>query len=326
MAKEITLLNPYNQQPLEVANDKLIDAKGKEFEKVAGAYRLVQDDNYTENFGFQWNKFTKTQIDRFSEQSSQSKTRFFAVTEWDKKDLSGENVLEVGSGAGRFSQVVLDETKANLYSVDYSNAVEANFKNNGHHQDRLQLFQASIYELPFAPASFDRVFCFGVLQHTPDVKKSVQSLAQMVKPGGELLVDFYPIRGWWTKVHAKYIFRPWTKRMSHEKLLCRIEKNANWMIRLSQFFNKIGIGKLTNRFIPICDIKNTLPPDLTKEQLKEWVILDTFDMFSPEYDQPQRVETVRQWFEEFGIKVDFAGTINFEGNNLVTAVKGIKKG
>ncbi|WP_299453614.1 class I SAM-dependent methyltransferase [uncultured Microscilla sp.] len=326
MAKEITLLNPYNQQPLEVANDKLIDAKGKEFEKVAGAYRLVQDDNYTENFGFQWNKFAKTQIDRFSEQSSQSKTRFFAVTKWDNQDLSGENVLEVGSGAGRFSQVVLDETNANLYSVDYSNAVEANFKNNGHHQDRLQLFQASIYELPFAPASFDRVFCFGVLQHTPDVKKSVQSLAQMVKPGGELLVDFYPIRGWWTKIHAKYIFRPWTKRMSHEKLLRRIEKNAGWMIRLSQFFNRIGIGKLTNRFIPICDIKNTLPPDLTKEQLKEWVILDTFDMFSPEYDQPQRVETVRQWFEEFGIEVDFAGTINFEGNNLVTAVKGIKKG
>jgi SAM-dependent methyltransferase len=325
MAQEITLLNPYNQQTLQVTDKKLTDADGQEFEKIAGAYRLVQDDNYTENFGFQWNKFAQTQIDRFSEQSSQSKTRFFAVTEWDKLDLSQENVLEVGSGAGRFSQVVLDETQAHLYSVDYSNAVEANFKNNGHHQDRLRLFQASIYDLPFAPASFDRVFCFGVLQHTPDVKKSVQSLAQMVKPGGELLVDFYPIRGWWTKIHAKYIFRPWTKRMSHEKLLRRIEKNAGWMIRLSQFFNKIGIGKITNRFIPICDIKNTLPPDLTKEQLKEWVILDTFDMFSPEYDQPQRVETVRQWFEEFGIEVTFAGTINFEGNNLVTAVKGVKK-
>lgn len=41
-----------------------------------------------------------------------------------------------------------------------------------------------------------KVFCFGVLQHTPDVNKSVQCLAEMVKPGGELAVDFYPIRGW----------------------------------------------------------------------------------------------------------------------------------
>lgn len=323
MAEEITLLNPYNQQALHAQGDKLVDNKGQTFAKVAGAYRFVQDDNYTQNFGFQWNKFTKTQIDRFSEQSSQSKSRFFAVTQWDKEDLSNQNILEVGSGAGRFSQVVLDETQANLYSVDYSNAVEANYQNNGHHaHQRFHLFQASVYDLPFAAQSFDKVFCFGVLQHTPDVKKSVENLATMVKPGGELIVDFYPIRGWWTKIHAKYIFRPWSKNMPHNKLLRRIEKNAQWMINVSRFFNKIGVGRLTNRFIPICDIKNTLPANLSKEQLREWVILDTFDMFSPEYDQPQRVETVAQWFKEFGLEVTFAGTINFEGSNLVSAVKG----
>jgi cyclopropane fatty-acyl-phospholipid synthase-like methyltransferase len=91
-----------------------------------------------------------------------SKTRFFAETNWDKEDLTGKNILEVGSGAGRFTQIILDHTNANLYSVDYSNAVEANYKNNGPHQ-RLQLFQASIYEMPFAKAQFDKVICIGVL-------------------------------------------------------------------------------------------------------------------------------------------------------------------
>ena len=43
---------------------------------------------------------------------------------WNETDLSGCNVLEVGSGAGRFTEVVLTYTKANLYSVDYSNAVK----------------------------------------------------------------------------------------------------------------------------------------------------------------------------------------------------------
>ncbi|MEI2748908.1 MAG: methyltransferase domain-containing protein [Ferruginibacter sp.] len=61
-------------------------------------------------------------------------------------------MLEVGSGAGRFTQIALDHTKANLYSVDYSNAVEANYKNNGPNQ-RLKLYQASVYELPFAPGT-----------------------------------------------------------------------------------------------------------------------------------------------------------------------------
>ncbi len=325
----ITFINPYNKQKLTqiTRNEQEIleDKEGKRFLKIKGAFRFVADDNYTENFGFQWNKFTKTQIDKFSE-SNQSTERFLAVTQWDKEDLKNKNILEVGSGAGRFSEVVLANTNGNLYSVDYSNAVEANFKNNEHYGERLQLFQASIYEMPFENNSFDKVFCFGVLQHTPDFKKSVQALIDMAKPNAEVIVDFYPIKGWWTKIHAKYIFRPFTKKMSHEKLLKKIEKNANFMIKLSRFFDKIGVGKITNRFIPICDIKNTLPyQQLSPQELREWVILDTFDMFSPEYDQPQKLSTVKKWFEEMNMKEVEAKFISYGNGNSIAVVKGIKK-
>jgi len=319
---QIPFVNPQTQQILTPVGEFMQDEAGNRFAKANDIARFVEASNYTENFGFQWNNFAKTQIDRFSDTHNQSKDRFFAVTGWDKQDLTGQNILEVGSGAGRFSQVVLDNTKANLYSVDYSNAVEANWQNNGHHGARFTLAQASVYELPFPKKSFDKVFCFGVLQHTPDFKKSIQCLTEMLKPGGELIVDFYPIRGWWTKIHAKYIFRPITKRMTHPKLLKRITNNANWLIRASQFFTKIGVGKLTNRFLPICDIKHTLPPNLTTAQRREWVILDTFDMFSPEHDHPQRLTTVKKWFEEFGLKRVEADFINYEQNNQVAAVRG----
>ena len=96
------------------------------------------------------------------------------------------------------------------------------------------------------------------------------------------------------------------------------------MISATTFFNKIGIGKFVNRFIPICDIKGTLPQGLTKEELKEWCILDTFDMFSPEYDQPQKVSTVKKWFEENGMEKVWGGTIIFD-NSTAYVVKGIKK-
>jgi len=233
--------------------------------------------------------------------------------------------LEVGSGAGRFTQIVLDYTKANLYSIDYSDAVSANFRNNAHHGGRLKLFQASVYDMPFTDNSFDKVFCFGVLQHTPDFRKSVQCLVSKAKPGGEIVVDFYPIRGWWTKINAKYIFRPFTKKMNHEKLLKKIDRNADWMIKASSFFDKIGIGRLVNRFIPVCGIKGTLPKNLSKQELREWVVLDTFDMFSPEYDNPQKLETVRNWFIEFGMDVTFAGTVNYGDNFRAVVVRGIKK-
>jgi SAM-dependent methyltransferase len=321
----IQLINPVNQLPLKKNGEDWVDAEGNKFPVIGGVVRIVSDTNYTDSFGFQWNRFQKTQIDRESANNQHSKERFFAESGWDKEDLSGKNILEVGSGAGRFSKVVLDHTRGNLYSVDYSDAVTANFKNNGHYSDRFHLFQASVYEMPFPDNSFDKVFCFGVLQHTPDFKKSVKALIDKVKPGGELIVDFYPIRGWWTKVHAKYIWRPFTKRMSHEKLLRRIERNVDCLTKTYNFFNTIKLGKLVNRFIPIVDIRGTLPPNLTKEELREWVILDTFDMFSPQHDHPQRISTVKKWFEEYGMKVTFADYIRFGNNFSAATVKGIKK-
>lgn len=318
----IKFINPFSNEELQMTDGGLYHSEKIVFKKINGAYRVLEsDENYTENFGYQWNKFVKTQID--DQQNNISKIRFFAETNWDKEDLAGKNVLEVGSGAGRFSEVILNHTKANLYSVDYSNAVEANYKNNGHHGDRLRLFQASIYDMPFAPGQFDKVVCVGVLQHTPDVERSVKSLISMVKPGGELVVDFYPVRGWWTKLHAKYIFRPYTKRLSHEKLYKKIDSNIDWLIKTYRFFSKAGVGKITNRFLPICDIDGTLPKNLTKEQLREWCVLDTFDMFGPQYDQPQRLSTVVNWFGKYGMKKIHGRYVTYE-NCYAPVVSGIK--
>jgi SAM-dependent methyltransferase len=318
----IEIVNPFNKKVLHFEGESLADEDGNSFPYIKGAFRFVQDDNYADNFGYQWNKFSATQIDK-STAIRLSERRFFVQTEWDKENLENKNVLEVGSGAGRFTQIVLDYTKANVYSVDYSNAVEANFKNNGP-DPRLHLYQASIYDLPFAPASFDKVFCFGVLQHTPDVEASVKALIDMAKPGAEVVVDFYPINGWWTKVHAKYLLRPFTRKMNHQELYSRIDKNADWLIKAYRVLTSIGLGKLATRFLPICDIDGTLPKNVSKETLREMVVLDTFDMFSPEYDQPQKVETIVKWFKQYGMTEVWGGTISY-GGFKASVVKGRKK-
>ena len=318
----IRYVNPFTRERAIAGSDGLKDASGHTFPFVKGSYRLVSNDNYTNNFGYQWNKFVTTQIDKTVDLDL-SRQRFFAETNWDKQDLTGQNILEVGSGAGRFSQIVLDYTHANLYSVDYSEAVEANFENNGPNE-RLKLFQASIYDLPFAAGQFDKVFCFGVLQHTPDVERSIKCLVDMVKEGGELVVDFYPLQGWWTKLHAKYLLRPFTKNMTNEKLFNKINDNIDRLIKTYQFISKIGLGKILNRFLPICDIDGTLPRNLPYQQLRELCVLDTFDMFSPQFDQPQKIKTIREFFSKYGISENWGGNINY-ANCKVTIVKGYKK-
>lgn len=313
----IEFINPYNGHLLTLSDDGLKENDRIIFPKINGAYKVVDNNNYTNNFGFQWNKFSETQMNL-----DISKKRFFAETNFDKENLTGKNVLEAGCGAGRFSKIVLEHTEAELYSVDYSNAVEANFKNNGPHT-RLKLFQASIYELPFAPAQFDKVFCFGVLQHTPDPERSIKALTEMVKPGGELIVDFYPHNGWWTMLQAKYLLRRFTKRMDHEKLYKLIDRNIAGLIKTSRLLSKFKLQSL-NRFLPICDIHGTVPKNITNDQLRSLCVLDTFDMFSPKYDQPQKMKRVVSWFKKYGMEDVWAGTIFYE-DHKAAVVKGIKK-
>ena len=276
---------------------------------VNGIPRFGDVDNHSESFGFQWNRFAATQLHPHSSE------RLWRETGWTAAALAGLDILEVGSGAGRFSRVILEETRANLYSVDYSTAVDANLRNNGTiAPDRFHLYQASIYDMPFADGSFDKVLCLGVLQHTPDFEASVRALVAKAKPGGEIVVDFYPIRGWWTKLHAKYLLRPIAKRLPNDRLLRLIERNADWLIATHQTLTRARLHALT-RFLPLVDLEGTLPKSLSREELREWAILDTFDMFSPEFDHPQRTEAVVAMFERAGAKVSHVET------GLVRAIK-----
>lgn len=320
----VQIINPANKLPLSVQGDCLADSSGASFRIVSGIPRIASPGNYTDNFGLQWNKFARTQIDRAQDSQTLSQERFFAETGWQPETLAGLNILEVGSGAGRFSRVVLEKTQANLYSVDYSDAVSANQKNN---QDvahgRLHLFQASIYELPFPPASFDKVFCMGVLQHTPDFEQSVKALIDMVKPGGELVVDFYPVKGFWSKINAKYLLRPFTRNMSHDRLLKLIDRNIDGLIRAYFLLHRCGLGVFA-RFLPLCDLNVVCPPGLTPAQMREWAVLDTFDMYSPTFDQPQRVSTVARMFQKHGARVSYAGFVRFCGKKQAAVVRGHK--
>ena len=320
-AMSIALINPANGSPLRREAESLVDGRGAKFPIVGGIPRICDQSNYADSFGKQWNRFRLTQIDR-GDGFAASEQRFFAETGWDPNELAGQNVLEVGSGAGRFTRVLLQRTFANIYSVDFSSAVEANLQTN--HDlagERLHLFQASIYDMPFANGSFDKVFCLGVLQHTPSFEASVRSLIEKARRGGEIVVDFYPIRGWWTKLSAKYLLRPFTRRMAHERLLAAIERNIGWLIRAHKVLSRTGLGALT-RFLPVVDLR-TLPPGLSLDEEREWAVLDTFDIYSPEFDHPQRLETVAEMFRRNGAEVAFAGFVA-NGSSLAPVIRAVR--
>ena len=56
----IPLINPTNNKPLTKEGTEYKDSEGNIFPIINGVPRFVPADNYTNSFGFQWNKFQKT--------------------------------------------------------------------------------------------------------------------------------------------------------------------------------------------------------------------------------------------------------------------------
>ena len=259
--------------------------------------RFVEDDAYTASFGEQWNRYRRTQLDRFNG-TTLSRDRFFRDTGWTPEELAGRRVLEVGCGAGRFTQVMLD-AGADVCSLDYSTAVDACWTNNAPHP-RLTLAQADLYRIPFEHGAFDKVFCYGVIQHTPDVKRAFMSLVPFLKKGGELAVDVYPKTRWITRWTAKYWYRPLTKRMPRDTLRRLVEWYVPRWIPIDNRLQQVRVLRyVVPAIVPCWNYTGMLP--LSDEQIRDWAILDTFDALSPAYDSPQTVETLQSWFEEAGL-------------------------
>ena len=255
--------------------------------------RFIREEGYTNNFGFQWNLFRKTQLDSYTN-TTISKDRFFRESKWNPEQMKGKLIIDAGCGAGRFAEIALS-TETIVFAVDYSNAVDACWKNLKN-KENLHVVQADIYNLPFRSDTFDYIYSFGVLHHTPNVKKSFFSLIQKLKNGGKICVDFYR-KDWKIYLWSKYWLRPILKNLPQEKLLKIIKKVSPVLLLISNSLNRIPkIGHYLKYAIPVVNHKGELP--LNKELLFEWTILNTFDMFSPKYDNPQNEKEVSGWLTE----------------------------
>ena len=257
---------------------------------LRGVPRFVRDEGYCSSFGFQWGRYSTDQIDSATG-TFLTRDRFFRGTGW-PTTMAGERILEAGCGSGRFTEILLS-TGARVVSFDHSDAAEITQRAFG--PKGALVCQASIYEMPYRPASFDRVFCYGVLQHCPDVKGAFLALARMVKPGGSLAVDVYDRRRMW--LNARYRVRWLTRRIEKHKLHRLCETIVPFYMR---FFPPLH--PWNQLLFPMKDYRGVLP-GLTREQEVAWSVLDTFDMLSPAFDKPQYKRTVIGWCREAGLMV-----------------------
>lgn len=263
--------------------DLVSSVSGRKYPIVDGIPRFCPPESYAENFGDQWNVFSRTQLDSELQQKI-SAARLWAGTEWNPIDLKGKSLLEIGCGAGRFTGSFL-EAGAEVWAVDLSSAVNACYRNHGQHK-KLHVSQASVFDLPFSPGSFDYVFMFGVMQHTPSPVDALKTALAMVCSNGKVAVDVYHKKQNYGRFTSKYRWRWLTTRLPPVFLRQFITwyippwmKIDDW---LADHAPKVCAKIAT--IIPCWNYRGMLP--LTEEQRVEWAILDTYDALGACYDTP----------------------------------------
>ena len=125
----------------------------------------------------------------------------------------GARVLEIGVGAGS------DYTRwlrggARAVGIDLTQAAVALTREHAEVAGLTPVLARSDCErLPFRTASFDTVYSYGVIHHSPDTRAAVAEIHRVLKPGGTAKVMIYhtpSITGFmlWT-IHCLLKLRPW---------------------------------------------------------------------------------------------------------------------
>ena len=107
------------------------------------------------------------------------------------KNYAGKQVLEVGCGIGTdLSQFA--KNGAIVTGIDLTESAIALAKQRFKVMNlEGTLLVGDAENLPFPDNSFDLVYSFGVLHHTPDTQKAVDEIHRVLKPGGTAKVMLY---------------------------------------------------------------------------------------------------------------------------------------
>ena len=286
---DLTLVDDTPGQPEVEAGGLCCGACNQTFPIVRGIPRFVGSDQYVGSFSYEWNKWNQVQLDiangrKESEETFSEKTGFTAA------ELSGKLVLDVGCGAGRFLDVA-SRWGANVVGIDLSFAVEASQKNLGDRAN-VSVIQADVFRLPFRNETFDAIFSIGVLHHSRDTREAFLQLPRLLKNGGDLAVWLYYYEDQIYNAASDFwraVLRPFPASVVYA-----------WSWLIVTLFSDLWAKPIMSKR-PWGHLRRILPVNTHPD--RHWRILDTFDWYSPRYQDkdcsPARVLT---WCREGGIR------------------------
>jgi SAM-dependent methyltransferase len=180
--------------------------------------------------------------------------RFVQYAPWMPKAMGFDrwkdrDVLEIGVGMGS-DHLSFAQAGARMHALDL--ATEHLRHTRQHlaiHGLQTQSVLGDAERNPYSDASFDLVYSFGVIHHTPDPARAVQEIYRVLRPGGTALIGLYHRDSWffWLQVMLRRgILLGVLPRKGWRRLLADIEyhRPGNEAVPLVRLFTRHSARRL----------------------------------------------------------------------------------
>lgn len=303
----------------EIISGVLTSALGQSYPIAAGVPRMLAADQIIDDQRETANAFSekwRTNPNYGHDEASRKhyidwylqRYLFGTTTEFRKFISRKHRILDAGTGLGRDALFYADNSDAEVFGVDLSDAIDGAYKHLSGHP-RIHLVQADLCQLPFSPEFFDFIACDQVLHHTPDTEQSFHKLVKQLAPGGDISIYVYnrkaPLRE-----YADGFLRDRAAHMTTKAVWELSEQLTELGRSLSQFKLQISVPE-----IPALEVKagtydlqrfifyNFLKCYWNSDLGWEVSVATNFDWYRPHFAHRHTVQEVRQWYADAGLMI-----------------------
>jgi ubiquinone/menaquinone biosynthesis C-methylase UbiE len=168
-----------------------------------------------------------------------------------KSDLPADaSILEIGCGRGAGARIIYRTFRPRIFHAsDLDLEMIRKAERYLPFEDRrpIRFLTADVLNLPYANASFDAVFGFGVLHHVLDWQTALGEIARVLKPGGEYFIEeLYP--GLYQNFITKHILLHPQKNRFHSADLKEALQDQNLELRDCLELKMLGILGVAAKF------------------------------------------------------------------------------
>jgi len=175
----------------------------------------------------------------------------------DGLDVSGKKILEIGCGMG-MDLLQFAKKGAKVVGVDlvprHIKLANRLFEIEKINSEDYEIFQADAEDLPLTDRTFDLVYSFGVLHHTPNIERAIDEIWRILKLDGRIIIGLYHKNSWhywFNLLFVRGIIKKELNKKSIGQILSETEFTRSGIEPLVRVYSRRDCMRLFKKFINI---------------------------------------------------------------------------